>query len=122
ASRNAIRRPGHEVRRRSPGRRTHRRRLCRSGWRGAFPLGEGWRSDLPGSRRGSHWHQGPAVVAHVHLRRNVLILSTLLLLALLAWSGWHPYDRPTWLLEVMPILVAVPVLWATWRRFPLTTL
>jgi putative membrane protein len=61
-------------------------------------------------------------VAHVHLRRNVLILSTLLLLALLAWSGWHPYDRPTWLLEVMPILVAVPVLWATWRRFPLTTL
>jgi putative membrane protein len=56
------------------------------------------------------------------MRRNVLILSTLLLLALLAWSGWQPYDRPTWLLEVMPILVAVPVLWATYRRFPLTTL
>jgi putative membrane protein len=61
-------------------------------------------------------------VAHVHLRRNVLVLLTLVLLGLLAWSGWHPYDRPTWLLEVMPILVAVPVLWATWRRFPLTTL
>jgi putative membrane protein len=61
-------------------------------------------------------------VAQVRPRRNVLILSTLLLLGLLAWSGWHPYDRPTWLLEVMPILVAVPVLWATYRRFPLTTL
>jgi putative membrane protein len=61
-------------------------------------------------------------VAHVHLRRNVLVLLTLVLLGLLAWSGWHPYDRATWLLEVTPVLVAVPVLWATWRRFPLTTL
>jgi putative membrane protein len=56
------------------------------------------------------------------VRRNALILSTLVLLALLAWSGWHPYDRPTWFLEVTPILVALPVLWATWQRFPLTTL
>jgi putative membrane protein len=55
-------------------------------------------------------------------RRNALILSTLVLLALLAWSGWHPYDRPTWLLEVTPILVALPILWATWNRFPFTTL
>jgi putative membrane protein len=61
-------------------------------------------------------------VAHVHLRRNVLVLLTLVLLGLLAWSGWHPYDRATWLLEVTPVLFAVPVLWATWRRFPLTTL
>lgn len=61
-------------------------------------------------------------MAHVHLRRNVLVLLTLVLLGLLAWSGWHPYDRATWLLEVTPVLVAVPVLWATWRRFPLTTL
>jgi putative membrane protein len=55
-------------------------------------------------------------------RRNALILSSLVLLALLAWSGLHPYDRPTWLLEVTPILVALPILWATWHRFPLTTL
>ena len=45
-----------------------------------------------------------------------------MLLGLLAWSGWHPYDRPTWLLEVAPILVALPILWATFNRFPLTTL
>ncbi len=55
-------------------------------------------------------------------RRRALIIATLVLLALLAWSGLHPYDRPTWLLEVAPILVAVPILWMTYRRFPLTTL
>jgi putative membrane protein len=55
-------------------------------------------------------------------RRNGLILWLLVLLGLLAWSGWHPYDRPTWLLEVTPILVALPVLWMTYRRFPLTNL
>jgi putative membrane protein len=55
-------------------------------------------------------------------RRNALILSTLVLLGLLAWSGWHPYDRPTWWLEITPILVALPILWMTYQRFPLTTL
>jgi putative membrane protein len=43
-------------------------------------------------------------------------------LAALAWSGLHPHDRFTWLLEVAPILIAVPVLVATRRRFPLTPL
>jgi putative membrane protein len=55
-------------------------------------------------------------------RRNALMLSTLVLLALLAWSGWHPHDRPTWLLEVAPILVALPILWMTFKRLPLTNL
>jgi putative membrane protein len=61
-------------------------------------------------------------VVHVKDRRNALIFSTLVLLALLAWSGWHPFDRATWWLEVTPILVAVPILWMTYQRFPLTTL
>lgn len=39
-----------------------------------------------------------------------------------AWSGWHPKDRLTWLLEVAPVLIAVPILVATRRRFPLTPL
>jgi putative membrane protein len=43
-------------------------------------------------------------------------------LALLAWSGISPYERGTWLLEVFPILLAVPLLVATARRFPLTPL
>lgn len=37
-------------------------------------------------------------------------------------SSPHPYDRVTWLLEVFPVLIAVPVLIATHRRFPLTPL
>jgi putative membrane protein len=43
-------------------------------------------------------------------------------LAALLWSGVAPYDRGTWLLEVAPVLVAAPVLLATWRRYPLSTL
>jgi putative membrane protein len=42
--------------------------------------------------------------------------------ALLAFSGLDPKDRYTWILEVAPILVAVPVLLATHKRFPLTPL
>lgn len=41
---------------------------------------------------------------------------------LLVLSGVGPHDRITWLLEVAPILVAVPILIATARRFPLTPL
>ena len=37
-------------------------------------------------------------------------------------SGIGPYDRLTWVLEVLPVLVAAPLLVATWRRFPLTPL
>jgi putative membrane protein len=44
------------------------------------------------------------------------------LLALLALSGARPYDRLTWLLEVSPVLIAVVVLLATYRRYPLTNL
>lgn len=40
----------------------------------------------------------------------------------LVLSGWHPYDRATWLMEVMPVLIAIPILWATHKKFPLTTL
>ncbi|MCP9222968.1 DUF2238 domain-containing protein [Erythrobacter sp. LQ02-29] len=40
----------------------------------------------------------------------------------LIWSGWAPYDQATWWMEVAPALIALPILWATRRRFPLTTL
>ena len=43
-------------------------------------------------------------------------------LAGLVWSGWAPSDRFTWWLEVAPVLLAVPLLIATARRFPLTPL
>ena len=40
----------------------------------------------------------------------------------LVWSGWHPADRLTWILEVFPVVVAIPLLAATRRAFPLTSL
>ena len=42
--------------------------------------------------------------------------------ALLVWSGIGPKDRYTWILEVAPIFIAVPILVWTYRRFPLTPL
>ena len=41
---------------------------------------------------------------------------------LLVLSGIGPHDRATWWLEVGPILIAVPILVLTARRFPLTPL
>ena len=37
-------------------------------------------------------------------------------------SGVGPKDRPTWWMEVTPVLVALPILLVTRRRFPLTPL
>ncbi len=45
-----------------------------------------------------------------------------LVAAVVAVSGVGPKDRLTWWLEVAPILVAVPILVATRRRFPFTPL
>jgi len=42
--------------------------------------------------------------------------------ACLIWSGLAPYERGTWVMEVFPIFIAVPILIATARRFPLTPL
>jgi len=52
-------------------------------------------------------------------RASVLLV---LLALVLAWSGLAPKDRFTWLLEVAPVLIGVPLLIATHRRFPLTPL
>ncbi|EMJ4651145.1 DUF2238 domain-containing protein [Serratia marcescens] len=52
----------------------------------------------------------------------LLFVITLLLLAALIHSGIHPYDRTTWLMEVAPVLIALPLLWLTHRRYPLTPL
>ena len=47
-----------------------------------------------------------------------LLFATLVALVV---SGWRPYDRATWLLEVAPVLIALPILIATRRSYPLTT-
>jgi putative membrane protein len=50
-------------------------------------------------------------------------LALLILVGIaLVLSGIAPNDRGTWWLEIFPILIGVPILVATYRRFPLTTL
>lgn len=53
--------------------------------------------------------------------RYELALLALVLLVL-AWSGVRPHDRFTWTLEVFPVLLGVPLLIATYRRFRFTPL
>lgn len=40
----------------------------------------------------------------------------------MAVSAWHPHDRTTWFLETVWVLVGLPMIVLTWRRFPLTGL
>jgi len=58
------------------------------------------------------------------MSRNIRlrVLFGLLVVAALLLSGLRPYDRTTWLMEVAPVLMAIPVLVLTHRRFPLTSL
>ncbi len=46
----------------------------------------------------------------------------MIVIAVLVWSAWTPRDRFTWFLEVVPVLVALPLLYLTRRRFPFTPL
>ncbi len=54
-------------------------------------------------------------------RREPLVLLVVGLVALAA-SRVDAFEPGTWWLEVFPIFLGVPVLVATWRRFPLTPL
>lgn len=54
--------------------------------------------------------------------RRLLLHGTILTLVMLAVTGYRPYDRLTWLMEVAPVLIVLPVLWATRVRFPLSRL
>ena len=54
--------------------------------------------------------------------QRAFIVGSIMVIAMLVLSGIRPYDRTTWWLEVFPIFIALPVLWGTHRRFPLTTL
>ena len=55
------------------------------------------------------------------MSRLAAVLLAFALVALVL-SGVRPHDRATWLLEVAPVLIAAPILIATYRRFPLTDL
>jgi putative membrane protein len=55
-------------------------------------------------------------------RTQALVIASVALVALLALSGIRPYDRTTWLLEIFPVVIALPIMWTSYQRFPLTTL
>lgn len=55
-------------------------------------------------------------------RSTPLLLALGAMLILLLWSGLHPYDRTTWLMEVAPIFIIVPVLIASYQKHPLTSI
>lgn len=45
-----------------------------------------------------------------------------IVVAALIVSGIAPFDRATWIMEVAPVLIALPVMVATRKSYPLTTL
>ena len=55
-------------------------------------------------------------------RRPALLLTSLLMLLILAVSFTMTGDRMTWLLETLPVMIALPLLWTTHKRYPLTSL
>lgn len=52
-------------------------------------------------------------------QRMLFALIVIWVLGLLV-SGRAPYERSTWLMEVMPCLILMPILWWTRRRFVFT--
>jgi putative membrane protein len=54
-------------------------------------------------------------------RRTPAVLLAVVLVALVL-TGIDPYSHLTWLLETFWVILGVPLVLLTWRRFPLTTL
>jgi putative membrane protein len=59
-------------------------------------------------------------MARARLAELLVLLA--IVLADLAYTGIAPYERMTWSMEVAPVVIALPLVIATWRRFPLTPL
>src|SRR3990167_8614553 len=55
--------------------------------------------------------------------RNALNATlAVIVIAALIVSGIAPFDRATWVMEVAPVLIALPLMVATRQSYPLTTL
>ena len=51
------------------------------------------------------------------------VVLLIIVLVFGAWSGIKPLDtRLTWVLETLPVIMALPILLLTYKRFPLTSL
>ncbi|WP_273485004.1 DUF2238 domain-containing protein [Desulforamulus ruminis] len=56
------------------------------------------------------------------MNRKLLVFLLFLVFMVFIWSGIHPRDRFTWFLEVLPVLIGLSILAATYRRFKFTGL
>ena len=54
--------------------------------------------------------------------RHYLIFLLLCLSLVFVWSAIRPHDYFTWMLEVFPIFIALPILFITYKKFPLSNL
>ena len=54
-------------------------------------------------------------------KRETVILLGIISVSMII-SGIGPYDRVTWYLEVAPVFIGIPLLFFTFKRFPLTPL
>lgn len=55
-------------------------------------------------------------------QKQMLCCAAFILMLILIISGIHPFDRGTWLMEILPVLIIVPLLIYTYKKFPLTNL
>ena len=55
-------------------------------------------------------------------QKLMLCCAAFILMLILIISGIYPFDRGTWLMEVLPVLIIVPLLIYTYKTFPLTNL
>ncbi|MEP6664199.1 MAG: DUF2238 domain-containing protein [Verrucomicrobiota bacterium] len=56
------------------------------------------------------------------MEKKLLCIAGLFLVGLLILTGLKTADRATWLLEVTPVLIVLPILWFTQKKFRLTPL
>ena len=55
-------------------------------------------------------------------QKLMLCCAAFILMLIVIISGIYPFDRGTWLMEVLPVLIIVPLLIYTYKTFPLTNL
>lgn len=61
--------------------------------------------------------------ANMHITQKLFFTPLIAVVAIsLVLSGLHPFDRTTWALEIFPIIIALPILFSTYKNFPLTRL
>jgi putative membrane protein len=53
-------------------------------------------------------------------KTKLLCFALISLIAILIISGIQPYDRATWVMEVLPVMIVLPILIISYKHFPLT--